>query len=60
MVAALTKRMPDLLYSMLFSVTLSYLVISIASVRVVSVHRVGVYVIINSYMATSRCDMVLD
>jgi hypothetical protein len=59
-VAALTKRMPDVLYGMLFSVTLLCLVINIASVRVVSVHCVGVYVIISSYMVTSRCDMVLD
>jgi len=45
---------------MLVNVTLSCVVISIASVRVVSVQCVGVYVIINSYMVTLRCDMVLD
>jgi len=45
---------------MLSNVTLSCLVISIASVRVVSVERVGVYVIINSYISTLRCDMILD
>jgi len=44
---------------MLINVTLSCLVISIASVRVVSVEYVGVYVIINSYIVTVRCDMVL-
>jgi len=46
-VAALTKRMPDILIRYV-NVTLSCLVISIASVRVVNVECVGVYVIINS------------